>query len=95
MLDHPVTIRQVKSVIKNLKNNQVQGDDPLAKEVIKFSAPIMLPAIAKLFTLVLNTAICPKSRNVADQVPIFKKGDTTDRNNCQGISITGCLSKKS
>ena len=53
----------------------------------------MLPAMAKLFNLVLNTGIFPQSWNLAYQIPIFKKDEATDCNNYRDISITGCLGK--
>ncbi len=92
-LDYPITIREIKAVVKKLKNNKAQSDDLVANEMIKFGAPVMLPAVAKLFNLILQSAVFPSAWNVAYQVPIYKKGDPLDCNNYRGISIASCLGK--
>lgn len=80
-LDHPVTIREIKDIIKSLKNNKAQGDDLIANEMLKFGAPVMLPAMVKLFNIILDSGIFPTAWNKTYQVPIYKKGDPLNCNN--------------
>lgn len=93
ILDQSITIREIKDVIKGLKNNKAHGDDLIANEILKCGAPVMLPAMAKLFNLILESGVFPTSWNRAYQVPLYKKGDPLDCNNYRGISITSCLGK--
>lgn len=54
---------------------------------------MLLPGIAKLFNLVLETSCFPHMWNTTFQVPLYKSGDPLDCNNYRGISITSCLGK--
>lgn len=73
ILDYPITIREIKDVIKGLKNNKAQGDDLVANEMLKLGSPVLLPAMAKLFNLILESGVFPTTWNTAYQVPIYKK----------------------
>ncbi len=92
-LDAPITIREIKNILKNLKCNKAHGDDLITNEMLKYGASVLLPAMAKLFNLVLESGVFPNEWNTSFQVPIYKKGDPTDCNNYRGISITSCLGK--
>ena len=61
--------------------------------VIKFGLNILVPAITKLFNLVLKSGNFPSAWNTNFQVPSFKKGHPLSCDNYRGISITSCLGK--
>ena len=62
-------------------------------EMLKFGLNILVPAITKLFNLVLKSGNFPSAWNTNFQVPLFKKGDPLSCDNYRGISITSCLGK--
>ncbi len=51
----------------------------------------ILPALTKLFNLILNAQYFPNVWNIAYQIPLFKDGDCSALNNVRCISITSCL----
>ncbi len=88
-----ITISEVKSAVKLLKNNKSHSDDLILNEMLKSSSDILAPGITKLFNHVFSTGIYPEEWNIGYQVPIHKKEDTGDCNNYRGITITSCLGK--
>jgi hypothetical protein len=92
-LDGAITIKEIKTVIKGLKNNKATSHDMIANEMLKSSCDIVLPGIAKLFNHVLKSGIYPMKWNMGYQVPVFKNGDPQDCNNYRGITISSCLGK--
>jgi hypothetical protein len=92
-LNHPITIKEIKTVIKALKNNKASSDDLIINEMLKYGAEVLLPGMAKIFNLVLDTSCFPHQWNTTFQVPLFKSGDPLDCNNYRGISVTSCLGK--
>ena len=62
-------------------------------EMLKFGLNILVPAITKLFNLVLKSGNFPSAWNTNFQVPLFKKCDPLSCDNYRGISITSCLGK--
>ena len=57
------------------------------------SAPILIPALEKIFNLALTTGIYPDSLKIAKVIPIFKKGSPTSVNNYRPISILSTINK--
>ena len=92
-LDKPITINEVKRIVKKLKNGKSAGNDMVINEMLKFSLELLVPAIAKLFNIVLKSGIFPSKWNTTFQVPLYKKGDPLNCDNYRGISLTSCLGK--
>ncbi len=92
-LDFPFTISEIKAAIKSSKNGKSSSDDLLLNEMIKSSMNTILPALTKLFNLILGSEKFPKVWNIAYQVPLFKGGDLFNTGDFRGISITSCLGK--
>ena len=92
-LDYAFTIKEVKSVIRQVGTKKASSDDLMLYEMFKTSINIIAPALTKLFNTVLTSEIFPEMWNIAYQIPIFKSGDMFDTNNFRGISITSCLGK--
>jgi exonuclease III len=93
ILDKPITINEIKKVVKNLKNNKASSDDMVLNEMLKYSSNITVSSLAKLFNLVFNSGIFPSVWNKNFQIPLFKGGDPLNCDNYRGISITSCLGK--
>ena len=92
-LDYPFTIKEIKSAIKSSRNGKSSSDDLVLNEMLKSGLNVLLPALCKLFNLVLNSEVFPDLWNIAYQVPLFKGGDVYNPNDYRGISITSCLGK--
>lgn len=93
ILNDPITISEIKTVIKSLKNNKSTGPDMISYEMLKHGQSILLPALAKLFNTILNTKHFPDNWNVSAITPLHKKGSYFEPDNYRGISITSCLGK--
>ena len=61
--------------------------------MLKFGCDILVPAVAKLFYLLLCLGKFPDVWNTTFQVPLYKKGDSLNCDSYRGISITTCLGK--
>ncbi len=89
----PIKVSEVKKAVKSLKNNKTPGDDFILNEMLKAATDILAPAITKVFNHVFTSGNYPVEWNTGYQVPIHKKGDTSNCNNYRGITITSCLGK--
>ena len=57
------------------------------------SAPILIPALDKIFNLSSTSGVYPDKLKIAKVVPIHKKGDHTSLNNYRPISILNTINK--
>ena len=87
------TESEIIKIIKSLKNTNSTGFDNFSTKFIKLSAPILAPALVKLFNLSIQTGVYPDLLKVAKVIPIFKKGDSTSVNNYRPISILSPINK--
>ena len=92
-INAPITISEIKTVIKNMKNNKASGEDMILNEMLKHGQSILLPAIAKLFNLILVSQCFPNKWNISAITPLHRKGSQYDPDNYRGISINSCLGK--
>ena len=92
-LNMPITISEVKQIIKRIKINKAPGDDQILPEMVKYGQPVILTALTKLFNIVLKSKVFPDNWNISLQSPLHKGGDPLDTNNYRGISLISCLGK--
>ena len=62
-LNQPVTIKEIKDVLKSLENNKATRDDMISNEILKSGSHILLPSIAKLFNIILSSDKYPRTWN--------------------------------
>ena len=93
ILLHSINAKEIKDTIKSLKNSNSSGHDNFSSKFVKLSAPILIPALEKLFNLSLKTGIYPDNLKIAKVIPIFKKGDPASVNNYRPISILSTINK--
>ena len=62
-------------------------------EMFKYGSTIIVPAVCKIFNLILNSGSFPEEWNITYQVPLYKSGDPKNCNNYRGIAISSCLGK--
>jgi len=73
--------------IEKLKNHKSPGIDQIPAELIKAGGRTIRCAINKLIISIWNTEELSEEWKGSILVPIHKKGDKTDCNNCRGISL--------
>ena len=93
MFLHDISETEIIDAINSLKNSKSTGYDEFTIKFIKLSAPILVPALEKIFNLSIQTGVYPNSLKVAKVIPIFKKGDPTSVNNYRPISILSPINK--
>jgi hypothetical protein len=93
ILDSEISLKEIQTSIKALKNKKAPGLDQISNEMIKYSQHVMLPLLHKLFKLVLKSGCYPKEWAEGYITPIYKSGDPLSKDNYRGITISSCLGK--
>jgi hypothetical protein len=78
---------EVQIAIAKLKKYKLLGSDQILSELIQAGGEILLPAIHKLINSVWNKEELPDQWKESIIVPVHKRDDKTDCNNCRGISL--------
>ena len=88
------TAEEISNGIKKLKNNnKASGLDSISNEMIKGSAPIILPFLVIFFNKILETKEYPDEWEVGIITPLHKSGEIDYPVNYGGITMNSCLSK--
>ena len=91
-INNPISINEIKVCAKKLANGKSNGLDQIVNEHIKSTLHIMLPLYHKLFNLVFDTGIIPKSWTEGCIIPIYKnKGAYEKPENYSPITLLSCL----
>ena len=89
----PVTVREVKGLLKSLDTKKAIGIDGIPPIILKLSADI----IAKPLTDVMNKSIVennfPTLAKIAKILPFFKKDERSNKKNYRPVSVLSSLSK--
>ena len=73
--------------IEKLKKHKSPGIDQILAELIKAGGRTIRCVIHELIISIWNREELPEEWKGSIKVPIHKKGDKTDCNNCRGISL--------
>ena len=92
-LDFAVSIKEFKTVSKNLKNRKACYSDLLKNEMIKVSCEQLPNVYLKLFNLILKTGIFPNLWCERIIIPISKSGEKTKSEDYRGICVSSCIGK--
>ena len=57
ILLHSINAKEIHDTIKSLKNSNSSGHDFFTTKFVKLSAPILVPALEKIFNLALKTGV--------------------------------------
>ena len=79
--------------VSTLKNGKACGIDLITNEMLKASSSLLLPALNKLFNMILVSGHYPSVWSSSWLKPLHKGGDCTDPNRYRGISIMSCMGK--
>ena len=86
------TAEEISSGIKKLKSNKTSGLHSISNEMIKASAPLILPFLIIFFNKILETKEYPDEWLVGIITRLHKSGEIDDPDNYRG-TINSCLSK--
>ena len=87
----PITLKEVKTGIKSLKNYTSVGYDCIGNEMLKYSSSSMIESICKLFNLIYEAGYYPTQWHESMIKPLFKSGSENHPSYYRGISISSCL----
>ena len=94
ILNSPITIDEIKNVVKGLKNGKSSGIDGVINEYIKYTIDDMLHIYVLLFNIILDKGSIPESWGKGILITIFKnKGSKYDPNSYRGVTLNSCISK--
>ena len=90
---YKINQKEIRDAINNIKSSNSSGPDEITSSFVKISAPILIPALDRIFNLSISTGVYPDKLKVAKVVPIHKKGDSSSVNNYRPISILNTINK--
>ena len=94
MLDQPITMVEVRHVIKTIKNNKSAGSDGIhVGELIKYGGKPMCEILLTLFNLVWGNECAPSYWREGLIISLLKKGDREDTGNYRGITLFNVVGK--
>ena len=85
-LDCPITAKEIREVVRNMKRNKSFSGDQLLNEYFIESLDILSGHLVDLFNAILNSGQFPNLWTEGIIVPLFKKHDPCDVNNYRGIT---------
>ena len=87
----PISVKDVKNVIKNIPSNKASGGD-IPIQILKqseFTYQILTDCINDA----INKGVFPDSWKIANITPVHKKDEPTDKENYRAVSVLPLLSK--
>ena len=87
------TVEYVEHQLQELDTSKANGPDGISAKMLKETAKIIAPSVAKLFNLSLRTGCFPTHWKTSHVVPIPKSDQHTSPSNYRPISLLSILSK--
>ena len=84
---------EIKNEILELNSKKSTGYDTIPAKIVKDSISIVSPPLTELFNISVEECFFPMDLKYANVTPIFKKGDSTNKENYRPISILPHISK--
>ena len=81
----PLTIAEIKEIIKGLKNNKASGEDSIVAELWKCADNNSIECLHKIIEEIWKNKILPEDWTAVIINHIHKKGNKSDPNNYRGI----------
>lgn len=89
----PILTSEVRTALKELKNNKCPGDDGIYNEYLKLGQEELIPVLRDLFNKIIETEEIPETWNTSTIILLHKKGHRDDINNYRPISLSSNLNK--
>ena len=88
-----ITDDELNEALQILKTRKSSGYDDISFNVTKHISPSIFDPLRYIFNLSIEKGIYPDQLKIAKVSPVFKKSDTTLRDNYRPISVLPCFSK--
>jgi Notch-like protein len=88
-----VTSKEMKDIIKSLKNKKSYGYDEISMKILKLSMPFIMLPLIYICNRSLSTGIFPSRLKYSQVHPIYKKGERSEMSNYRPISVLTSISK--
>ena len=95
-VDHFLIIEFIGMIINEFENGKAAGYDLLTAEYLKYSHPIVISCIHKLFIFILNCNYVPDAFGIGITIPLLKsdcQGSAACSASYRGITILPVISK--
>ena len=87
------TSAEVLLTVDQLKNKKAVRYNDVETKFIKYSTHIIAPIISDLFNVCVSNGVFPNCLEVAEVIPVFKKGDKNNPTNYRPISLLSQFDK--
>ena len=88
-----ISIEEVYHQLSNLQSNKASGPDKIPAYLLNKTASLITPILFLIFQLPLNQGILPSDWKTANIIPIYKKGNRSQRSNYKPVSLTSICCK--
>ncbi|MEW8548380.1 MAG: reverse transcriptase family protein, partial [Candidatus Thiodiazotropha sp.] len=92
-LNVEISLLEINSAVKQLKNGKSAGPDLFLNEFFKNGTNTLLNYVHKLFNRIFEIGYFPDKWSDGFIIPIFKKGDKDEPANYRGITLLSTLGK--
>merc|ERR1711954_472042 len=74
----PVTIKEVKKIIKSMKNSNSRGNTEITNQIVKTLIDYLGVALSHLANTIYKTGVYPKALKIARVLPLKKSGKPSE-----------------
>jgi len=89
----PVTVEEVRKLLRKVKPNKATGSDNIPGLVLRETATALAPSLCALFNASLATGYVPKVFKKSYVSPLFKSGDPSLPTNYRPVSLLPIVSR--
>ena len=93
ILDTDIRELEVKKAIQRLKSGKAAGVDWVIAEILKAAEQEITPFLTKYFSVLFSSSQFLSEWAKAIIIPLYKKGDVNNPDNCREISLLSVVSK--
>ena len=88
-----ISALEIIRIINTLNNTNSCGHDRISNTLLKKIAYNISDILAHLFNLSVNSGVFPSDLKISIVIPLFKKGERTNKQNYRPISLLSCINK--
>jgi len=89
----PITIKEIKDIIKSLPPNNSSGYDEIPLRILKISMPFITSPLKYLGNKAISKGSFPARLKYSQVIPIYIKGNKSELTNYRPISLLTSFSK--